>query len=55
MDSYVRSFYLLGQTYERLGDTSRAAAQYARFLAFWRDGDMERGWVADAEKKVRGR
>jgi tetratricopeptide (TPR) repeat protein len=54
LDSWVRSFYLLGQTYERLGDRSRATAQYRRFLEFWRDGDMERGWVADAEQKTRG-
>ncbi len=52
MDPYVRSFYLLGQIYERLGDTARARDQYRRFVQFWRDGDLERGWVAEAQKKL---
>jgi tetratricopeptide (TPR) repeat protein len=52
LDAYARSFYLLGQIYERRNDATRAREQYARFLDLWRDGDMERGWVADARKKV---
>jgi tetratricopeptide (TPR) repeat protein/TolB-like protein/predicted Ser/Thr protein kinase len=52
VDAYARSFYLLGQIYERRGDTARAQAQYKRFLDLWRDGDTERGWVADAQKKT---
>lgn len=52
LEAYARSFYLLAQIYERRGDTERARTQYARFLDLWRDGDMERGWVADAQKKV---
>ena len=52
MDAYGRSFFLLGQVYERRGDAARARAQYARFLDLWRDGDLERGWVAEAEKKL---
>jgi len=52
MDPYVRSFYLLGQIYERRGDTARARDQYRRFVEFWRDGDLERGWVAEAQKKL---
>jgi tetratricopeptide (TPR) repeat protein/TolB-like protein len=52
LDAYARSFYLLGQIYERRNDATRAREQYARFLDLWRDGDMERGWVADAQKKV---
>jgi tetratricopeptide (TPR) repeat protein/TolB-like protein len=52
MEPYARSFFLLGQLYERRGDAARARAQYARFLDLWRDGDLERGWVAEAEKKV---
>jgi tetratricopeptide (TPR) repeat protein/TolB-like protein len=52
MDPYARSFYLLAQIYERRGDAVRAREQYARFLSLWRDGDLERGWVADAQKKL---
>jgi tetratricopeptide (TPR) repeat protein len=52
LDAYARSFYLLAGIYQRRGDTTRAREQYARFLDLWRDGDMERGWVADAIKKT---
>jgi hypothetical protein len=51
-DAYARSFFLLGQIYERAGDAARARQQYARFLDLWRDGDLERGWVAEAQKKL---
>ena len=52
LEAYGRSFFLLGQIYERRGDDVRAREQYARFLDLWRGGDLERGWVAEAEKKV---
>jgi tetratricopeptide (TPR) repeat protein len=52
LDAYGRSFYLLGQIYERRNDATRAREQYVRFLDLWRDGDMERGWVAEAIKKT---
>jgi tetratricopeptide (TPR) repeat protein len=52
MDAWARSFFLLGQIYERRGDAARARAQYTRFLELWRDGDLERGWVAEAQKKL---
>jgi len=52
MDPYARSFYLLGQLYERRGEAVRAREQYARFLDLWRDGDLERAWIADAQKKL---
>ncbi len=50
-DAWARSSYLLGQIYERRGEAARARDQYARFLDLWREGDLERGWVADALKK----
>jgi len=52
MDAYARSFFLLAQIHERRGDTVRAREQYARFVDLWRDGDLERGWVAEAQKKL---
>ena len=55
MEAWARSFFLLGQIHERRGETARAREQYRRFLDLWRDGDMERGWVAEAQKKVSGR
>jgi hypothetical protein len=48
----LRSFYLLGQIFDRRGDTARAREQYRRFVQFWRDGDLERGWIAEAQKKL---
>jgi tetratricopeptide (TPR) repeat protein len=52
LDAYVRSHYLLAQIAERRGDRTKAREQYARFLELWRDGDLERAWVADALKKA---
>jgi two-component SAPR family response regulator len=51
-DAYARSYFLLAQIYERRKDDAKARAQYSRFLDLWRDGDMERGWVAEAQKKT---
>jgi tetratricopeptide (TPR) repeat protein len=52
MDAYARSFFLLAQIRERRGDAPGARQQYARFLDLWRDGDLEREWVLEAEKKL---
>jgi serine/threonine protein kinase/TolB-like protein/tetratricopeptide (TPR) repeat protein len=52
MDAYARSFYLLGQIHERRGDAARAREQYERFVNLWRDGDTERAWVAEAQRKL---
>jgi tetratricopeptide (TPR) repeat protein len=51
LEAYGRSFFLLGQIYERRGDQARARQQYARFVELWGDGDLEREWVAEATKK----
>jgi len=51
-EPWARSFYLLGQIYERRGDQAKAREQYAHFVQLWRDGDLERSWVADAAKKA---
>jgi tetratricopeptide (TPR) repeat protein/TolB-like protein/predicted Ser/Thr protein kinase len=52
IEVWARSFYLLGQIYERAGDHARAREQYRRFVDLWGDGDMERGWVQDARQKI---
>ena len=49
---YVRSHYYLAQIAERAGDTAQARAHYRRFLFYWRDGDIDRGKVAEAIKKT---
>jgi ATP/maltotriose-dependent transcriptional regulator MalT len=53
MDDYARALYLLAQIHERRGESARAREQYARFVDLWRDGDLNRDWVAAAEKKLR--
>jgi len=49
---WARSFFLLGQICERRGDHAKAREQYAHFVELWQGGDIERGWVAEAAKKV---
>ncbi|MEX2272005.1 MAG: protein kinase [Vicinamibacterales bacterium] len=51
-EAWARSFFLLAGIYERRGDTARSRQQYARFLELWGDGDMERGWIAEARSKL---
>jgi len=53
LDAYVRSFYLLGQVYERQGKTPQAREQYVRFLEFRRNGQLDREWVATAVARVK--
>ena len=50
---YVRSFYFLGRLAEKRGDKDKAREHYLRFLSYWKDGDLDRERVAEAEKKVR--
>ncbi len=52
MEPYARSFFLLGQIYERRGEAERARQQYGQFVAHWKDGDLERGWIAEAQQKL---
>ena len=49
---YVRSFYFLGTIHERLGDAARARDAYGRFVGYWKDGDLDRPRVAEAERKL---
>jgi len=49
---YVESHYQLGQIAERQGDAARAREHYTRFLSYWKDGDLRRDWVADAQRKT---
>ncbi len=51
-EAWVRSYFLLGRAYERLGDAARARQQYARFVELWGEGDLQRDWVAEARKKL---
>jgi tetratricopeptide (TPR) repeat protein len=52
LDAYVRSLYLLAQIEERRGNDARARDLYTRFLDWWGDGDVERGWVENARSRL---
>ena len=49
---YVRSFYFLGKIYEKKGNELKARESYRRFYEYWKDGDLDRERVADAEKMI---
>jgi TolB-like protein len=48
---YVRSHFLLATLYEE-SDRPRSQQLYARFLDFWRDGEIDRARVAEAQRKI---
>ena len=49
---YPRSFYRLGQVYERLGDARAALQAYERFLALWKDADPDLEELRDAKARA---
>lgn len=49
---YVRAHFLLAEILEKRGDTARARELYAKFLDYWRDGDIDRERVAIARQKL---
>jgi len=49
----VRSFYYLGQIEEQAGEREKAREHYRRFVSYWKDGDLDRERVADAERKIK--
>jgi hypothetical protein len=51
---FVRSFYFLGQLYEKRGDTVEAREAYRRFVGYWKDGDLDRDRIAEAQNKLGG-
>jgi TolB-like protein/predicted Zn-dependent protease len=51
---FVRSFYYLGKIHEQAGDMTKARDAYRRFVGYWKDGDLDRERIAEAERKLRG-
>ncbi len=47
---YVRSFYFLGRIAERAGDMAKAREHHTRFVNYWKDGDIDRERVAEAQR-----
>jgi eukaryotic-like serine/threonine-protein kinase len=50
--AYVRSFYYLGRVYEQQGDKVKSQAAYRRFVGYWKDGDLDRDRIAEAQRKI---
>lgn len=50
---YVRSFYRLAKLFEKRGDSVRAREMYRRFVGYWKDGDIDREQIAEAQRKLR--
>ena len=46
--------YFLGQISDRKGDRAKARDYYRRFVGYWKDGDIDRNRVADAQSKLSG-
>jgi tetratricopeptide (TPR) repeat protein/TolB-like protein/predicted Ser/Thr protein kinase len=51
---FVRSFYFLGRIYEQQGDITKAREAYRRFVGYWKDGDLDRDRIAEAQRKIAG-
>ncbi len=46
---FVRSHYQLGKIYEALGEPTKAAEAYKRFVGYWHNGDLDRDLIQDAK------
>ena len=51
---YARSFYYLGQIYEKKGVKNLASENYRKFLFLWKDADSGLLEVDDAKKRLAG-
>ncbi len=51
---YVPSYFLLGQVYERKGDTRLAIANYRKFLEFWKTADKDLVLLENAKHHLTG-
>jgi serine/threonine-protein kinase len=49
---FVRSFYFLGRIYEQQGDKVKSQEAYRRFVGYWKDGDIDRDRIAEAQRKI---
>ena len=49
---FVRSFYFLGRIYEQQGDKVKSREAYRRFVGYWKDGDLDRDRITEAQRKI---
>jgi tetratricopeptide (TPR) repeat protein len=52
-NSYVRSYFMLGQIHEQKGEKAKAAELYKKFLELWKDADSGMPEVDDAKTKLK--
>ena len=45
---------MLGEIYERQGDTAKAIEHYEKFLDLWKDADLGIAEVEDARERLAG-
>ncbi len=53
-DLYAKSYYKLGQIYEKQGNTAKARENYEKFLSFWKDADPGIAELEDARNRLAG-
>jgi tetratricopeptide (TPR) repeat protein len=51
-DIYTKSYYMLGNIYERMGKKAEAIEHYEKFLELWKDADPDIAEVKDAKKRL---
>jgi tetratricopeptide (TPR) repeat protein len=49
---YPKSFYLLGQIYEKKGDKKRAIESYTKLLHLWKDADQDLPELIDTKTRL---
>ncbi len=42
----------IGRAYWKMGDLNKAAAEYVKFLEYWKDADANHPELADARKRL---
>jgi tetratricopeptide (TPR) repeat protein len=49
---YPKSYYLLGEVYEEMGEIDLSIKNYQRFLNLWKDGDQDLPELIDGKRRL---